>query len=132
MGDETRHNIVYLVCDDEFLMLILSLNKHIDIGENKNIRYCDMFLNTEDKLCPDQNSNKHIKTMIIKSASSNSKAMQILTLFITAFQTINYVSIELFQARRLTFNFRNRICNIIILLLKKNHDFHDKKFCDSS
>lgn len=51
MGDEIRYNIVYLVCDDEFLMLIFSLNKYI--GENKNIRYCDMFLNIEDKLCLD-------------------------------------------------------------------------------
>lgn len=86
-----------------------------------------MFLNTEDKFCPDQNSNKHIKTMISKSASSNSKAMQILTLSITAFQTINYVTIELFQARRLTFNFRSRTCNIIILLFKKILIFMTKK-----
>lgn len=131
MGKETRHTIVNHICDDEVLMLILSSNKHIVISKKRNIKDCDVFLNTEDKLCRDQNSHKHIYAMISEGASSKSKVMQILTLFITAFETINNVLLELCQCSKSINNFRNRTCTIIILIIQENPNFHDKKLRDN-
>lgn len=123
MGKETRHTIVNQVCDDEFLMLILSSNKHIDKSKKRNIIDCDVFLNTEERLCLDQNSHKHIYAMISEGAFSKSKVMQILTLFTTAFETINNVLLELCQCSKSNINFRNTVHWLQVYFINFNNEF---------